>query len=107
MITPADTIRPELANAVDRIANWSHGHPQSLRDRLTKPIHDAYQRGRMEALSELLTTDQVATALGISRQYVHRLARDNGIGWHIGRDYLFRPEDVQMLRNRPDRRRRN
>lgn len=99
-------IETAIADAIERIGDRFSGHPAMLRGMLAKPVHDAYQHGRHDALSELLTTDQVALTLGLTRQHVHRLARTHDVGWHIGRDYLFRPEDVETLRTRPDGRRR-
>jgi hypothetical protein len=60
----------------------------------------AYQAGRAAAIAELVTTQQVADDLGITVSLVRRYARERGIGWEIGRDWLFRPEDVERLRAR-------
>ena len=95
-----NTIAPELDLAMERLADRFPGHPQDLRDRIAKPIQDAYQRGRMDALAELMTSEQVAGALGITRHHVTAMAKRRGVGWSIGRDVLFRPEDVEVLRGR-------
>lgn len=60
----------------------------------------AYQAGRAAAVSELRTTQQVADDLGIDSSLVRRYASQRGIGWNIGRDWLFRPEDVEAVRSR-------
>ncbi len=62
----------------------------------------AYQQGRHDAVSELRTSDEVATELGISRRAVQYRAAKLGVGWQVGpRAILFRPEDVEALRNAP------
>ena len=58
----------------------------------------AWADGRSSLSFELRTADQTARALDVTPAYVRRLARRHGIGWNIGRDWLFRPEDVERLR---------
>lgn len=58
----------------------------------------AYETGRHAAIRELQTTDNAVATLGITRAYVNRLATRHNIGWHIGRDRLFRPEDIEQMR---------
>lgn len=56
---------------------------------------------------ELLTTREVAKLLGISVRRVQALARERharlGIGWQVPgtRTWLFRPEEVELLRPGP------
>lgn len=101
-----DTIRPFVDDAVARIADRYRGLPETAADRLTPPIAHAYHQGRHDALSQLMPVDAVASLLGVTRSYVHRLAREADIGWTIGRERLFTPTDVEAMRNRPDGRRR-
>lgn len=65
---------------------------------------NGYQQGRADGVGELLTTQQVAEQLGIDGSQVRRLARARGVGWLIGMDRLFRPEDVERLRERNTKR---
>lgn len=60
----------------------------------------AWADGRAALTLEMRTAGQVAASLGITPAYVRRLARRYDIGWNIGRDWLFRPEDVETLRAR-------
>lgn len=101
-----------MPDAPDYLAPALHGEYHRLVDTLTTParlrdagtvakaLHEGYQRGRVDALAELLTTEQVAAALGISVRRVQSLARARAVGWRIGRDILFRPEDLGALRDR-------
>lgn len=64
--------------------------------------HAAYQAGRAAAVAELMTTEQAARSIGRAPRTVQQLARAHGIGWQISRNtWLFRPEDVEQLRDRP------
>ncbi len=58
----------------------------------------AYRAGRDAAIRELRTTDDAVAELGRSRATITALARRHNIGWRIGRDWLFRPEDIERLR---------
>lgn len=76
---------------------------QRVRAVVARVARHAYQQGRSDAILELLTTEQVAAALGVTRSYVIKLAKRHDLGWNIGRDWLFRPEDVAALRRRETR----
>lgn len=67
---------------------------------LLEGVRGAYAAGRADALADLLTSEQVAAQLGLSVQRVRALARSRDVGWRIGRDVLFRPEDVEAIRDR-------
>jgi hypothetical protein len=67
---------------------------------IARALHEGYRRGRVDALADLLTTEQVAAELGLTAPRIRALAQSRNVGWKIGRDYLFRPEDVAALRVR-------
>ncbi len=54
-------------------------------------------------IESLLSGDEVAEALGISRVHVHRIATRKGIGTIVGKTRVFTPEDVETMRNRGPR----
>ncbi len=92
------TLDQHIDLAVERIGDRFHGHDTVLRDMLRAPMHQAYQQGRHDAIFELQTIPQVATELGVTRQYLHELVTDRDLGWRVGRDVLLRPEEVATLR---------
>lgn len=53
-----------------------------------------------ESLSDYLTTEQVADALGITTGRVRQLARKYNLGTMVGRGRLYSPEDVEAMRAR-------
>lgn len=78
-------------------------HERFIRNRLAVLAQRAYQHGQHEAYRQLVTTDEATDLLGITRRSVQALARRHDIGWRIGRDWLFRPEDIAALRERVGR----
>jgi len=62
--------------------------------------HQAAAHGASALLFALRTSDQAAADLGLTRRAVQALARRRNIGWRIGRDVLFRPEDIAAMRDR-------
>ena len=98
--------------APDYLVPALHGEYERLTAQLTTParvrdesviaraLHEGYVRGRTDALTELLTTEQVSAILGIGRKSVHDAAKKYGVGWLIGVDRLFTPADLETLRNR-------
>lgn len=104
---------PSLADAVARIDELTtpdrwHPSPAVAQRIALDAAHEGYQAGRHDAIRELMTTADVAAALGVTVGRVRQLARARGAGWEIGRDWLFRPEDVDALRDRrPGRPRRS
>lgn len=99
-------VQSAIDHAIDRIGDRFRGHPVMLAGMLSRPVMDAYQMGRHDALLELVTSEQAAHTLGLERSHIARIARELDIGWKIGVDRLFRPEDVEAMRQRTDRRRR-
>lgn len=95
------TIPGDIDRAVDALAGpngartVTENHARHVCEQLAR---HAYTEGRNDALRELRTTDDAVAALGVTRAYVNRLAKRHNIGWHIGRDRLFRPEDIETLR---------
>jgi len=57
---------------------------------------------RNEALLSLLSTDDMASQLGVSVRRVRALARARGAGWQVSRGtWVFVPEDVERMRPGP------
>lgn len=93
-------LAPEVRKTADQLVGRHPAfgaHARFVAERLAELAHRAYQHGASVALSELLTSDEAAEALGVTRAWVTRIARRHDIGWHIGRDRLFRPDDIEML----------
>ena len=85
---------------------------QRLELALPKLCHQAFEAGRLYALSSLLTVDDVASILHASPQRIRTIARAKhaqlGIGARIGGQWFFTPEEVESLRpGPPGRPRRN
>lgn len=74
--------------------------PSVIRRVIERTAQQSYEVGRGAAVGELLTPPQVAAMLGIDRTRVLRLAKSRHVGWQVGRDWLFRPEDVEAMRAR-------
>ena len=74
--------------------------PATIRRIITRTAEQAYEAGRDAAVGDLLTPPQVAEILSIDRTRVLRLAKSRGVGWRFGRDWLFRPADVDAMRER-------
>jgi hypothetical protein len=93
-----DYLSPALHGEYDRLTAMLTT-PARLRDAavIAKALHEGYQRGRVDAIGELLTSAQVAETLGISKQRLSVLARTRGVGWPVGSERLFRPEDIDAL----------
>ncbi|CCF83658.1 DNA-binding protein [Nitrolancea hollandica] len=70
--------------------------------------HEAATAATSSVLHSLKTSGQVAEELGVNRQRVWQLAKSRQLGWHIGRDIIFTPAEVDQMRDRkPGRPRRN
>ena len=77
--------------------------PGRQRDAATiaRALHEGYRRGRMDAITDLRTTAQVADELGFKTATgLWKQAKKYGVGWYTGRDWLFTPADVEVLRHR-------
>ena len=103
MTTPTrdDYIAPEIVRALDELASLvpaTMAREVMVRGRLEALAHRAFEHGRAAAIHELLTTQQMAAILGITDSHVRRLAKRHDVGWLVGRDRLYRPEDVERLR---------
>ena len=55
----------------------------------------------------LMSSGEVASKLGLDDSQVRRLAASLGVGFKVGRNWLFTTEDVKVLRRRPSRGRPN
>lgn len=94
-------LAPVLRTLVDdlaRIHPAAVSRPVPLRTVLSAALHRAYQCGMHEAYRQLRTSDEAAAELGVLPRTVRKHARNYNIGWRIGRDILFRPEDMERLR---------
>ena len=54
-----------------------------------------------------MSSGEVASKLGLDDSQVRRLAASLGVGFKVGRNWLFTTEDVKVLRRRPSRGRPN
>lgn len=61
----------------------------------------------MENGNRLYTSVEAATACNLSVPRVKQLAINLHVGRKVGRDWVFTAEDIEALRNRPDRRRKD
>lgn len=68
-----------------------------LNDYLEWMAQKGYERGKLDAVMQVMTSDEVADALGVDRSTVFRRAQRQGVGWKVGRDFLFWPDDVRKL----------
>ena len=102
-------LTPELRQVVDNATEplARRYSPLLAEHVISQATYRAYHAGRHDALAELMPTRMVATTLKVTTSRVRQLARAMGIGWEIGGERLFRPEDVEALRNRPDGRRKS
>ncbi len=49
----------------------------------------------------LMSSEEAATKLGLDDSQVRRLAVSLGVGFKVGRNWLFTTEDLKVLRRRP------
>ncbi|MBX6722063.1 MAG: hypothetical protein IRY92_02305 [Dactylosporangium sp.] len=87
-----------LVDDLARIHPAAISRPVPLRTVLSAALHRAYQAGMHEAYRQLRTSDEAAAELGVLPRTVRKHARNYNIGWRVGRDILFRPEDMERLR---------
>ncbi len=98
-----DAITPLVSTAVDDLTGGSR--PRIISEHLahhicTRLAQQVAAVASSQTLLSLLTTNQAATELGISRRRVQALARSRDIGWRIGHEIVLRPEDIDALRER-------
>lgn len=96
-------LRHEIAGAITEILSHRSAAgvaPAVVTTVIARTAHHAYMLGRDAALGELLTTEQVAGALGVTPGRVRQLARAHNVGWLVGRDRIYQPADVARLRDR-------
>lgn len=95
-----DTLRDDCERRLTALIESGHVNDRTIGLTIAHAAMAGYQQGRVDALAELLTTQQVADTLGIDVSRVRALARQRQVGWLIGVDRLYRPEDVDALRER-------
>jgi len=66
--------------------------------------NDPEQKGYRRAVTEALSSAEVATLLGLKPAHVRHLTRTIDLPYarQIGRDWVYWPEDVETLRHRED-----
>lgn len=94
---------PRLAGDLLHIEDDTHSDrsalsPMRAQHLAMDALFRGYQAGRMDAMTELMTTQDMADTLGVHQSRVRAIAQRRGIGWLIGRDRLFRPEDIERMR---------
>jgi hypothetical protein len=92
------SLHPEYDRLTDQLSPATRYRDAAI---IARALHEGYRRGRVDAIADLLTSAQVADDLGITRVQVIRLAGSQGVGWRIGRDVLFTPDDLATLHARP------
>lgn len=100
--TRDDYLTPDIDQTMDTLGDHIPAvvaREWFVRERLTDLAQRAYEHGRHEAIAELLTTSQMAAILGVDDSHVRLLANRHDIGWKVGRNRLYRPEDVDALRS--------
>ena len=70
----------------------------AVRDYMTWLANRSYEKGREAARLQVMTSDEAAALLGVDRSTIWRRAQRKGVGWHVGRDLLLWPEDIEKLR---------
>jgi len=103
MTTPTrdDYIDPEIDRTLDELASLvpaTMAREVLVRGRLEALAHRAYEHGESAAILSLITTQQMAATLGRDESTVRRVAARHDIGWMIGRDRIYRPEDIERFR---------
>jgi len=48
-----------------------------------------------------MSSEEAATKLGLDDSQVRRLAVSLGVGFKVGRNWLFTTDDIRVLRGRP------
>lgn len=91
------SLRAEYDRLADQLSPATRYRDAAI---IARALHEGYVRGRVDALAELVTSAQAAAALGVSKQRLSILARARKVGWEIGNERLYRPEDLAALRVR-------
>lgn len=101
--SPALAPSPIVQAALDELlggAAWNLLGPARIAAAVERAIAAAVAEARAAMLADVLLAEDVAAVLGVSRQHVHRLAVQAGIGHPVGRRgvRLYLPADVDRLR---------
>ena len=75
-----------------------HGRDPRVQQQLEIAVKEAFATGRSKAWNGVHDVGAVADFLDVTTSYVRRLARTHGIGERFGRDWMFRDDDMQALR---------
>lgn len=103
MTTPTreQYIDPEIDRTLEELASLvpaTTAREVMVRSRLAALAQRAYSHGESAAILSLITTQQMAAILGRDESTVRRVAARHDIGWMIGRDRIYRPEDIERFR---------
>ena len=103
MTTPTreQYIDPEIDRTLEELASLipaTTAREVMVRSRLAALAQRAYSHGESAAILSLITTQQMAVILGRDESTVRRVAARHDIGWMIGRDRIYRPEDIERFR---------
>lgn len=94
-----DFLAPIVRTAVDDLTDRPRViSPEVARTVVARVAQHAYDAGRSAAIAEMRTGEQAAAILAISQSHLRRIAARYDIGWSIGRDRLFRPDDLDRVR---------
>lgn len=91
-------IGPEVASI---LAEWMTGQAEDGRTiPAPSPDWDPIQRKPEDFTWSLASADDVAQELGLSKSRVIALAHARGVGRMVGNAFVFRPEEIDALRER-------
>jgi hypothetical protein len=99
-------IEREIQNAIDSLVPHGAGAvtSQRLQHQFNKVVQRAFQQGESYALLSLMTVEDVAERIGVSKRRIRAIARNRQergfpVGWQVPgtNQWLFRPEDLEYL----------
>ena len=96
-----DTIKPFLDEAIDRLGDRYRGLPETARNRLEPPIWHAYQQGRHDALSGLMSMRDLEIIFPETpRRTLQDIRKRLDLGMCIGSDRVtvYTASDVESIR---------
>lgn len=105
-----ETVLDRINREIEALSPHGEGRASSARVKrsLESVAAVAFREGQRYALSSLMTVDDVAEKLGVSARRVRAIAKAMheryGVGWQAPGTgvWLFRPEDIDILRPGPE-----